>query len=187
MKPKLFVKFLLQFSGKDKSDGYKLVSLMLGSMFFLVILPSVFIIIGLLLRDYIPFRLNRSVELLIAVVGIITGLSFLLWSTLTQWRVGRGVPVPNAPTQSLVVTGPYKLCRNPIELGAINYYLGIGIIFGGMTVGIIAFLLGLTVGSAYHKIIEEKELEARFGEEYKRYKEATPFLFPRVKIGGKPA
>jgi protein-S-isoprenylcysteine O-methyltransferase Ste14 len=81
----------------------------------------------------------------------------------------------------LVTTGPYKLCRNPIEFGAIFYYLGIGTIAGGITVGIACFLLGLTIGSAYHKLIEESELEARFGDEYRQYKKKTPFLLPYAR------
>jgi protein-S-isoprenylcysteine O-methyltransferase Ste14 len=81
----------------------------------------------------------------------------------------------------LTVTGPYKYCRNPIEFGAIIYYLGIGIFIGGIFVGITSCILGFIIGSAYHKFIEEKELEERFGEEYIRYKENTPFVFPRIK------
>jgi len=31
----------------------------------------------------------------------------------------------------------------------------------------------------YIKLIEEKELEGRFGSEYAEYKKRTPFLIPR--------
>ena len=31
---------------------------------------------------------------------------------------------------------------------------------------------------SYHKLIEERELEERFGELYTRYKSTTPFLLP---------
>ena len=114
-------------------------------------------------------------------MSLIVGLFFLIWTTIFQWKIGEGVPAPNAPTQHLVITGPYKLCRNPIEFGAIFYYLSIGTIIGGITVGIICFLLGLIIGSVYHKFIEEIELEIRFGNEYKQYKKNTPFLIPRFR------
>jgi protein-S-isoprenylcysteine O-methyltransferase Ste14 len=45
-----------------------------------------------------------------------------------------------------------------------------------------ALVLGLIypIGiSIYIKIIEEKELEERFGSEYSEYKKRTPFLIPR--------
>jgi protein-S-isoprenylcysteine O-methyltransferase Ste14 len=84
--------------------------------------------------------------------------------------------------QYLITIGPYKYCRNPIEFGAVLYYLGIGTFIGGIIVGIISIVLGSTAGSIYHKFIEEKELEERFGEEYKKYKEKTPFLIPKIRI-----
>ena len=48
-------------------------------------------------------------------------------------------------------------------------------------VGFIAFLLGLIVGSAYHKFVEEKELEYRFGKDYLEYKKNVPFLIPTFR------
>ena len=33
----------------------------------------------------------------------------------------------------------------------------------------------------YGRNVEERELEARFGEEYRAYRARTPFLFPRRK------
>jgi protein-S-isoprenylcysteine O-methyltransferase Ste14 len=160
------VNFLLKFSGKNNSKQYKIISLTFGTIFFLAILPSIFIIVGFWVENYITINLNRIIELIISIIGIIIGLYFLIWATITQWKIGNGTPAPNAPTQHLIIIGPYKYCRNPIELGAILYYLGIGTFVGGIIVGIICCVLGFTVGSIYHKFIEEKELEKRFGEEY---------------------
>ena len=80
--------------------------------------------------------------------------------------MGNGTSVPNAPTQRLIIIGLYKHCRNPIEFGAVLYYLGIGTFIGGVITGIISCILGFAVGSIYHKFIEEKELEKRLGEDY---------------------
>jgi protein-S-isoprenylcysteine O-methyltransferase Ste14 len=165
---KAFVNFLLKFSGNNNSKKYKIISLICGAIFFLVILPGIFIIIGTFCQKYIKINLNNIFEIIISVVGIITGLYYLIWSTLTQWKIGEGTPAPNAPTQHLIITGPYKYCRNPIEFGAIIYYFGIGTFIGGIIVGIISCILGFIMGSIYHKFIEEKELEKRFGEEYKK-------------------
>jgi protein-S-isoprenylcysteine O-methyltransferase Ste14 len=177
----IIIRFLLKFPGKSHSKGYKIASLMVGSIFFLAILPSIFILIGLLLKNYIPVKLNRVIEMIIACIGIIIGLWFLIWTTITQWKTGKGTPAPNAPTHYLIVTGPYKYCRNPIEFGAILYYLGIGTFIDGIIAGITSCVLGFIIGSVYHKFIEEKELEERFGEAYIRYKEHTPFVFPLIK------
>jgi protein-S-isoprenylcysteine O-methyltransferase Ste14 len=182
MKQKL-VKFLLKFSGKHHSKQYKIVSLIFGSIFFLAILPGVFMVIGFFVNNYIPIDLNRIIEAIVSIIGITTGLYFLIWAAVTQWRTGNGTPAPNAPTRHLIIVGPYKYCRNPIEFGAILYYLGIGTLLGGIVVGTINGILGFTVGSIYHKFIEEKELEKRFGEAYIKYKQNTPFVFPKIKIG----
>ena len=150
-------------------------------LIFLAVLPAVFICLGFYIKSSIHIELDRTAEFIISIVSLIVGLFFLIWTTIFQWEIGSGTPAPNAPTQHLVTTGPYKLCRNPIEFGAIFYYLGIGTIIGGVTVGIICFLSGLIVGSAYHKFIEESELEVRFGDEYKQYRKDTPFLIPKFR------
>jgi len=175
------VNYLTNFHSKKSSRTYKIISLLFGGLFFLVLLPAIFVYLGFFIRNSIHSELDRVIEFIISVVSLIVGLSFLTWTTIFQWKIGKGVPAPNAPTQHLVTTGPYKLCRNPIEFGAIFYYLGVGTIIGGITVGIICFLLGLIVGSAYHKFVEESELEIRFGDEYKQYKKDTPFLIPKFR------
>jgi len=156
-------------------------SLLFGIILFLVLLPAIFIYLGVLIKSSIHFRLDRAVEVVISIMSLILGIFFLVWTTIFQWKIGGGVPAPNAPTRHLVTIGPYKLCRNPIEFGAIFYYFGIGTIIEGITVGILCFLLGFIIGSAYHKFIEESELEIRFGDEYKQYKKDTPFLIPRFR------
>jgi protein-S-isoprenylcysteine O-methyltransferase Ste14 len=179
---KCLVNYLLHFQSKEHSVVYKIFSLIAGMLFFLLILPAFFIWIAFFVKNHILIGLSRDIELFISVISIITGLFFLVWATLSQWQKGKGVPAPNAPTQRLVVSGPYKLCRNPIELGAILYYLGVGTVVGGLETGIVCFISGLIAGSVYHRFIEEKELEERFGENYIRYKKETPFLFPKIKI-----
>ena len=179
------VNILLNFSRRNNSKQYKIISLIFGSMFFLTILPGIFMLIGFFVKNYIPINFNKIMELIISIIGIIIGLYFLIWATITQWKIGNGTPAPNAPTQHLIIIGPYKYCRNPIEFGAILYYLGIGTFVGGIIVGIISCIMGFSLGSIYHKFIEERELERRFGEDYIRYKQNTPFVFPKIKIGNK--
>jgi protein-S-isoprenylcysteine O-methyltransferase Ste14 len=77
------------------------------------------------------------------------------------------------------VSGPYKFCRNPMILGAMLYYLGMGTYFGSLRIGIVMFLLSLIVGSCYIKLIEEKELQLKFGADYEEYKKNKPFLIPK--------
>ena len=119
-------------------------------------------------------------KLFFRFAAICLGLLIVAWSTLTQAKIGRGTPVPVVPTQKLIVSGPYKLCRNPIQLGAMLYYLGIGIFFGSVKIGMVMLLLSFILGTCYHKFVEEKELLLRFGREYEEYKARTPFLLPKM-------
>ena len=108
------------------------------------------------------------------------GLVLSLWAVRHQWTMGKGTPSLNAPTQRLVVTGPYRLCRNPIQLGALLYVLGLGTLTFSLNTGLLALGAGLIVGVVYIKGVEEKELVARFGEAYEAYRRRTPFLIPFV-------
>jgi protein-S-isoprenylcysteine O-methyltransferase Ste14 len=178
---KRLVNYLVHFHAKGSSSTSKIVSLFCGTVFFLVVLPVVFIWIGGFVRHVFSFELSITIGYLLSIVALVLGLLLLTWTTYFQLKIGKGTPAPNAPTQHLVITGPYQLCRNPIELGAIFYYLGIGTLYGGIVIGIICFILGVIIGSSYHKFIEEKELEIRFGDEYREYKRKTPFLFPKLR------
>ena len=39
-------------------------------------------------------------------------------------------------------------------------------------------VIGLALGTSYHRSIEEKELALRFGKEYEEYRKRTSFFIP---------
>ena len=177
-----YVRMLVKIAEYKRGGTYKIVSLLCGSIVFLIILPLIiFTIVGMAIcPDDFAF-LPRIVEWILSPIEIVVGLSIVAWSAWTQWTIGRGTPAPFAPTTHLVISGPYAYCRNPIELGAIIYYLGLGTIFGGTVLGVVCLVTGLAVGSLYHRFVEEKELSQRFGDEYEAYRKNTPFLIPRFR------
>ncbi len=84
------------------------------------------------------------------------------------------------PTQKLVIEGPYTYSRNPMSFGILLFYLGIGIWMDSLSfIGLVFIFMVLLV--IYIKLVEEKELEERFGEDYIDNKKRTPFLFPVPK------
>ena len=84
-------------------------------------------------------------------------------------------------TQQLLIQKPYSYCRNPMALGAILMYLGVASLIGSISaVGLV--LLGATVLLTYIKVLEEKEMELRFGDAYREYRKQTPFIIPRFRI-----
>lgn len=150
----------------------------------MILLPMVFFFAGKFLNRWISIPCARSLELILAAILGTLGLLILLWSLLTQWKAGRGGPVPIAPTQKLITTGPYAYCRNPLQLGQLFYYFAFGTILGNLTIGLVCVVLEIIVGTAYLKGIEEKELALRFEQEYLAYKKNTPFLIPKTKKAG---
>jgi len=68
-----------------------------------------------------------------------------------------------------------------MTLGTILAYLGVVIWVGSYTALLAIVALALLL-LGYLKLIEEKELEMRFGQEYVAYKQNTPFILPN-RIG----
>jgi len=173
----LVIETLLRWSQTPASTARKLVALVAGMLVFLVLLPALLTWTGAALGAP-PATAPPLAAAFVIVVATSLGLSWLAWAALIQWRIGRGTPAPMAPTQRLIVKGPYRLSRNPIQFGAILYYLGFGLLFATPGAALFAALIALAGGSAYHRFVEERELELRFGEEYRRYRARTPFLVP---------
>ena len=122
-----------------------------------------------------------AINLLIGGLLALAGLSLGLWSVLDQFERGRGTPLPFMPTQELLVSGPFRYCRNPMTLGTIVFYLGIAIAAGTLCGALIALLIGAGL-ITYLKRFEERELEERFGEAYVRYKSEVPFMIPKRPV-----
>ncbi len=174
-----YIDELVAISRKKRSVLFQLGSLFLGSFVFLFLLPwLLFALARAVVPGFLP-GLPRMVEVPLAFLMAAVGLAITVWAVFVQWRIGRGTPAPLAPTQRLVISGPYKYCRNPIELGAILYYFAVGMFFGNVFYGLACFGMGLVFGSAYHRFVEEKELALRFGAEYEEYRRTVPFLIPR--------
>lgn len=171
----------LQWSRKEHSESARIAVVLLAGPVFLGLLPA--LVAGVAPRvdrrfGLGPLRLGSAARML---GGLLTagGLSLGFWSVHAQLDRGRGTPLPMLPTQELLTGGPFRYCRNPMTLGAILAYLGVAIA-ARTTAGIVLVLCLAASLLAYLKSLEEAELSERFGEPYLRYKEATPFLIPRL-------
>jgi len=108
---------------------------------------------------------------------MLCGFGFAFWSISDQLFKARGTPIPVVATQELLVSGPFRLCRNPMGLGAIMAYLGVSLLTGSLS-SILCAVLFAALFIFYVKGFEEKELEARFGQSYRDYRAVTPFIIP---------
>ena len=63
--------------------------------------------------------------------------------------------------------------------GTLVCYFSIAI-FTGSFLPVLAVLLFALFLLTYIKLVEEKEMSLRFGDEYTRYKQSAPFLIPNL-------
>lgn len=135
--------------------------------------PIPFLLVMLIFQD------ATLMSLIIGFVVALCGESLRLW----------GVSVAGSETRTtgggvggsfLVITGGFAYVRNPLYLGNILLYIGIGIMSMALFpyLQIIAFLFFYI---QYRFIIsqEEKYLTKTFGEQYLNYKKNVPRLIPR--------
>jgi protein-S-isoprenylcysteine O-methyltransferase Ste14 len=115
--------------------------------------------------------LPSSLALPLGIVLLAAGLAFGVWF-VTALR-GRGTAVdPYKPTTAIVTTGPYRLSRNPGYLGMTLAYMGIAVITGALW-ALIPLVVVLAIVDRGVIAREERYLERKFGEEYRRYKAQT--------------
>ncbi len=124
------------------------------------------------------FQQTTLQSLIIGFVVALTGEAFRLW----------GVSYAGSETRTtgdvggtyLVISGVFGHVRNPLYLGNILLYLGIGIMSNALfpylqIVALVFFYI------QYRLIIiaEEKYLKSAFGKSYEKYYNSVPRLIPR--------
>jgi len=170
-----------KWAKRGYSAKTRIIALFFEGILFVIAIPFFLVAVSSSLDQW--FQLPRFVYGLlnssISLLFIVTGLLFAMWSIRAQFVLGRGTPAPMMPTQRLVVQKPYTYCRNPMSLGTIILYTGIAIWIGSLT-AVALILLFAVLLMVYNKLIEERELEKRFGSEYLEYKRRNPFLIPRL-------
>lgn len=110
----------------------------------------------------------------------------LVFRSVYSFFKSRGTPVPLNPPQKLVNTGIYLRARNPMILGWFIMLFGVGLLLNSMSLLFIFAPLFVLLNILYLKLVEEKEMEKKFGQQYLEYKKRVPMFFPRFdKTGGR--
>jgi protein-S-isoprenylcysteine O-methyltransferase Ste14 len=112
---------------------------------------------------------------LLGFVPVAVGAVLLVWIVVfgfSQYRdLPERVPVDWSPA-ILMTGGPYAISRHPMYIGELALWLGWAILYGSIPV-----LIGFAVLAAGVRLLaprEERALEAKFGEVYRRYKARVP-------------
>ncbi len=153
---------------------------LLAGVLFAFLIPYALVNLGPRLDLFfgLPQLALGIASLILGGILVAVGMFYAFWSIGDQIILAKGTPVPVMATQTLLVSGPFKHCRNPMSFGTFCLYLGISIPAQSISsVLIICLFISLLI--IYIKRIEERELESRFGQAYLAYKTATPFIIPR--------
>jgi len=176
-----YIKKLLELAARKRSWLSRVFGLLSVTLNFLVIIPWLAILLAGLVELPGLLEISPAVEYSIALISIPFGLFWLFWAAWAQLSIGGGTPNVFVPPVRLVVRGPFRYCRNPIQLGSTFYYLGVLTWFARLSSGLALFVISQVIATLYHRLIEERELIRRFGKEYEEYRRRTPFLVPRFR------
>ncbi|PWB64309.1 MAG: isoprenylcysteine carboxylmethyltransferase family protein [Bradyrhizobiaceae bacterium] len=130
------------------------------------------LLLGFLADRLLPLRLPLPAT--DPVHWVVGGLLILIGLVLAIAGIrgfsAAGTPVPtNRPTRALVTTGIHGWTRNPIYVGLLLVYGGIGIAARSPWIFVLALPLAIVI--RYGVVArEEAYLERRFGDAYRDYK-----------------
>ncbi|HEU5410629.1 MAG TPA: isoprenylcysteine carboxylmethyltransferase family protein [Candidatus Acidoferrales bacterium] len=115
--------------------------------------------------------LSRPRPLLIVIGGVI-GIAGLV---IRAWAAGH-----LRKHQTLANGGPYAFTRNPLYFGSVILAAGFIVAGGSIWAGIVvaAYL------AVFYPVVmrrEERELSAKYGEDFARYAAAVPLFWPRLR------
>ncbi len=108
-------------------------------------------------------------------IGI--GVALYFWCLWHFTFSGRGTPAPIAPTETLVVQGPFRWVRNPIYVAVVAILLGEALFFEEH----LLFVYAVAVFVVFHlftRLYEEPTLRQQFGDEYEAYCKSVSRWFP---------
>jgi len=137
----------------------------------LVVFGSLFTDRALSLQGFLPRALGTGLGLLLLAAGL------ALWGWCLVLFKGKGVPFN--PPREIVLAGPYAWVRNPMLTGLSTALLGLGFILDSSSLVVVGTPAFVVLNVIELKVVEEPELERRFGASYNEYRQRVPMFIPR--------
>ncbi len=171
--------FLLRRAQKTHGRAQRWLALVGSGVLFWVIVPAFLLWFSgwLTIWGNLPTLPPFGWPLWLGATLMLVGFLLDLWVIYYQHTEGRGTPSPLVPTQRLVQGGPFAYSRNPMYVGTLLFYGGLALVVG-LWAMLALVVLGALLVHAYVVLVEEKEMAARFGEEYSEYKKRVPRWLP---------
>ena len=147
---------------------------------FAVSAPGVALALGpwLLLRSGRGGRVELGALHALGWLPLAAGAALMLWCWWDFATRGRGTPAPFAPTERLVVSGPYRVVRNPMYVAGVAILIGLALAAGAP--GLVFYAAGFwLVTAAFVRLYEEPTLARTYGDSYDAYRRMVPAWLPR--------
>jgi protein-S-isoprenylcysteine O-methyltransferase Ste14 len=116
--------------------------------------------------------LGRTLRLA-GVPPFVAGVALLIWCVREFYVAGKGTLAPWDPPRHLVVSGPYRVSRNPM-------YVGVALILIGWAAGTarreLWYYAGAVIALFHLRVVfaEERWQARTFGVEWERYRARVP-------------
>jgi protein-S-isoprenylcysteine O-methyltransferase Ste14 len=117
-------------------------------------------------------NMQSSLLMTVGIGALMVGLFFRVWAAYTFYQSSIKV-LAILPQNKLVVSGPYRISRNPLHIGIVCVTLGMALIMGSPS-GVIFAIFTLISFDIYVCFFDESRLRRVFGEPYINYKKSTP-------------
>jgi protein-S-isoprenylcysteine O-methyltransferase Ste14 len=150
-----------------------------------VLIPAVLLWVSQNTRFATDTSDPKQIAFWVGLCAVVLGLVLLIWTISLFARLGRGTLAPWAPTERLVVSGPYRHVRNPMITGVLFILLGEALFFQSWPIAI-WMVLFFIANAIYFPLAEEKDLERRFGKEYVLYRKDVPRWIPQFRSWDNP-
>lgn len=116
---------------------------------------------------------------------IVSGALVIVDSLVRFARQGGGSLSPAAPTQRLVVAGPYRYVRNPIYIATAAVLTGQALLLR-QPILLAAAAVYLAAMATLTRLREEPLMRRRFGAQYEDYRAAVRGWWPRSRPWSQP-
>lgn len=145
-------------------------------LIFPPLIPLSVLVVGVVLNFFMPLGLLANVQFLgrivVGTIAFVVGIGMVIGANRIFRRIGTNAR-PSLPTLTLATTGMFTWTRNPMYVGGSLALLGIAV---GFALDWVLPLLVASLPLVHYGIIlrEERYLERKFGDEYRRYRTKVP-------------
>jgi protein-S-isoprenylcysteine O-methyltransferase Ste14 len=144
--------------------------LFLRALLSFLVLPG---IVAFVMPAWLAWPLNGRVLHLVGVPPFVAGVALLMWCVREFYAAGKGTLAPWDPPPHLVVSGPYRVSRNPMYVGVVLILIGWAAAFALRALWYYAG--AVTVIFHLRVVLGEEPWQARaFGDEWERYRARVP-------------